>query len=305
MLELLKNFLAMGRKPVNPAESESAGVDCQTIHNLMRYFPIGSHLHYYPEYRKDIMMDTVLVAYSINGELVYSTKDVIFNNGILVFNDRGSRKSYQDIASFYFVVPVVKDEENKLDYGKREELARLGGMSRGNVLSLIAKKDGSQVPVMEAEVHKRAILRDGLYANQSVALLDIDAGSLALTDQRSHLRLQTNVPVALLIPSDGEQQLFNCRMKDFSDCSLRVDVDADVIGEHMPTEGDNLIVNLRLPNRSDMISIAVNVYRVVDNSMVLMFTGRVDHGRMQPLSQIDILNVKANLLQHCHAEVME
>ncbi|MFC1750618.1 hypothetical protein ACFL2V_17635 [Pseudomonadota bacterium] len=305
MLEFLKKSLGLGQRAEAANHPQKQGIDCQAIYDLMRYFPIGTKVHYYPEYHKDIMMDTVLVAYWINGELVYSTQEVTFNNDILVFNDRGSRKSYKDILSFHFVVPIVTDEESKLDYGKREELSRVGGMARGNILTLIAEKNAGQVPVLEAEVNKRAMLRDGLYANQHVALLDVDVNSLALTDQRSHLRLQTNVPVSLQIPSRGQAQLFSCRMKDFSDCSLRIEIDPDVIGEYMPEEGDSLIVSFRLPNCPDMIAITVNVFRVTGNSLVMAFTGRVDQGRTHPLSQIDILNVKANLLQHCHADVME
>ncbi len=304
MLSFLKKSLGIGAQ-ATANQSDNSPVDCQVIYHLMRYFPIGVKLRYFPEYQKDIMMDTVLVAYWINGELVYSTQGATFNNGILVFNDRGSRKSYQDIHSFCFVVPEVKEEENKLDYNKREVLARVGGLVRGNTVTLIAEKNAGQVPVLDAEVSKRATLPEGLYANQSVALLVPDVGSLSLTDQRAHLRLQINVPVSLQISDNGQMRLINCRMIDFSDCSLRVSIDPELAVDYWPSEGDSLIVSFHLPNCPDMISIAVSVYRTTGESIVMMFSGRADKGRMQPLSQIDILNIKANLLQHCGADVVD
>ena len=304
MLNFLKKSLGLGAQTA-ANQADKPGIDCRDIYHLMRYFPIGVKLRYYPEYRKNIIMDTVLVAYWINGELVYATQGATFNNGVLVFNDRGSHKSYTDIRSFRFVVPIFKDEENKLDYNKREELEQLGGMVRGNTVTLMAEKTDGQIPVLDAEVDKCALLEGGLYANQRVALLDLDASSLSLTDQRAHLRLQTNVPVSLQISDKGQPRLISCRMMDFSDCSLRVTIDPELLVDGQPQEGDDLIVSFHLPNCPDMISIAAKVYRVMGDSIVMMFTGKADKGRMQALSQIDILNVKANLLQHCGADVVD
>ncbi len=306
MLEFIKKSLGMGSGEAKKAKQvERESISCETIVNFIRYFPIGTKLRYYPEYRKDIMMDTLLVAYWINGELVYSTQGVTFNNNILVFHDRGSPKSYQKVESFRLVVPVFDEQESKLDYSKREELAKIGGMARGNTITLIAEKSAGHVPVIETVVNKRAVLKEGLYANQNIAVLDVDFDSLAITDQRAHLRLQTNVPVSIQVSDSGQSRLLNCRMKDFADCSLRVDMDHDLIVDSRPKEGDEIIVSFHLPNIAEQISIAARVYRVMGDAIVLMFTGRIVQGRMQPLNQMDVLNIKANLLQHCAAEVAE
>ncbi len=304
MLEFLKKSLGLNEVAKTKQKVEKKSISCETVVNLMHYFPIGTRLRYYPEYQKDIMMNTLLVAYWINGDLIYSTKGVSFNNNVLVLNDRGTHRSYQIIDSFRFVVPVLEDQESKLDYAKREELAKVGGMTRGNTITLMAEKHDGQIPVLDTIVNKRAILKDGLYANQQVALLDIDFDSLSITDQRAHLRLQTNVPVSLQVADNGQMRLLNGRMKDFSDCSLRVDVEHDLIVDSRPKEGEEVIVSFHLPNCPEMISLAVKVYRVMGDSIVMMFSGRVENGRMRPLSQIDILNVKANLLQHCAADVV-
>ena len=43
------------------------------IRTLLEFFPIGKKLRYYPEFKQDIVFDTLILAYCVNGNYVYSS----------------------------------------------------------------------------------------------------------------------------------------------------------------------------------------------------------------------------------------
>ena len=100
----------------------------------------------------------------------------------------------------------------------------------------------------------RALIKDGFYANQTVALLEVDAESLLLTDQRAHMRLQTNIPAQLQVMRRGEYKNLNATMVDFSDISLRLVIAYDPDSEVKMRASDDLIISFNLPGRSEQIS---------------------------------------------------
>lgn len=274
-------------------------LDGRTIFRLMRHFPVGAKIQYYPEYQKNIVLDSVVIAYAINDLFVYSTSGLICDEkGILAFSDQGLERVFKKITSFRIVLPVFSQSEAKLDYIRREELLKVGGLVKGNVITLMAEQSAGQVPVLETIVEKRTMLKEGFYANQTVALLEVDAATLMLSDQRAHLRLKTNIPATIQVSKRGEYALLNCTMIDFSDRSLRLQMDAEYAAEAMPKEGGKLIVSFNLPGQSEYISLVGEVFRIEGDAIVVMLTGFVKSGQSVELGQIEMLKIKANLLQH-------
>jgi len=275
-------------------------LDGRTIFRLMRHFPVGAKIQYYPEYQKNIVLDSVVIAYAINDSFVYSTAGLTCDesNGVLAFSDQEQKRLFKKITSFRIVLPVFSQSEAKLDYIRREELLKVGGLVKGNVITLMAEQSGGQVPVLETIVEKRTMLKEGFYANQTVALLEVDAATLMLSDQRAHLRLKTNIPATIQVSKRGEYALLNCTMIDFSDRSLRLQMDAGYAAEAMPKEGGKLIVSFNLPGQSEYISLVGEVFRIEGDAIVAMLTGFVKGGQSVELGQIEMLKIKANLLQH-------
>jgi len=275
-------------------------LDGRTIFRLMRHFPVGAKLQYYPEYQKNIVLDSVVIAYAINDSFVYSTAGLTCDEstGVLEFSDQDRKRVIKKITSFRIVLPVFSQSEAKLDYIRREELLKVGGLVKGNVITLMAEQSGGQVPVLETIVEKRTMLTEGFYANQTVALLEVDAATLMLSDQRAHLRLKTNIPATIQIARRGEYTLLNCSMIDFSDRSLRLQMDAEYAEEAMPREGGKLIVSFNLPGQSEYVSLVSEVFRIEGDAIVVMLTGFVKNGQSVELGQIEMLKIKANLLQH-------
>ncbi len=275
-------------------------LDGHAIFRLISHFPVGANVVYYPEYRKDITLESVVIAYALNDKVVYSTQDLSCDDssGTLEFDDQGHHNKFKKITSFRIILPVFNHGENKLDYVRREELLKIGGLVKGNTITMTAPHINGQVPALETIVQKRSMLKDGLYANQTVAFLDVDIDSLILTDQRAHLRLQTNIPATLQVSKTKHNELLNATMVDFSDRSLRLLVDEEDSEQVMPKEGNGLVVSFNLPGQSEYISLVGKVFRVTDRAVIVMLTGYVEQGQIEELGQIELLKIKANLLQN-------
>lgn len=303
------NFFKNNSKPAGGGgQGDTPLLDGRALCRVMRHFPVGSRVHYYPEYRKEIVLESVVIAYAINGDYIYSAHGLNCDekSGALTFEEQGARKSYTKIKSFNIIVPVFTQSEAKLDYVRREELLKVGGLVAGNTITLMAEQQSGQVPVLDTMVQKRSVLKEGYYANQTVALLEVNAASLLLTDQRAHLRLQTNIPAQLRVTRRGEYKELSGVMVDFSDISLRLVVatnpapDAEAV---KLKESDDLFISFNLPGRSEQIVLLGEIFRIEGDAVVVMLKGMVEKGQVARLGQIEILKIKANLLQHGQAKL--
>lgn len=302
---MFRFFKSGSRSAAGDGPSDEALLDGRALGRVLQHFPVGGRVQFYPEYRKEILLDSVVIAYVINGEFIYSFVDLQCDakSGSFSLEERGTRKLFSKIKSFNIVVPVHTQSEAKLDYIRREELLKVGGLVPGNTITLMAEQQGGQVPVLETVVQKRAVIKDGFYANQTVALLEVDAESLLLTDQRAHMRLQTNIPAQLQVMRRGEYKNLNATMVDFSDISLRLVIAFEPDSEVKMRASDDLIISFNLPGRSEQISLLGNVFRIEGDAVVVMLKGMVEKGQTARLGQIDVLKIKAHLLQHGKANL--
>lgn len=287
------------------AQAEKREIQPGAVCRLMRLFPIGTKVRFYPEYRKEITLDSVIIGYVINGEMVYSVQGLVCDkdSGPIAFSDQTRMHSYSRIDSFRIMVPAVNQAEQKLDYSRREELQKIGGLSPGNTITLISERQGQQIPVLETTVQKRSMLNQGFYAGTTVAMLDVDISTLKLTDQRAHVRLQTNMPVSVQYYDGPNSNLVNCTMLDFSECSLRLKFGDEFPAEAMPQVGEDLILSFLMQDRAGNISLIGTVFRVSNDAVVVMLKGSLNGKQaVVPLSPIDILEIKANLLQNGRAQ---
>lgn len=295
MLDFLKN------KGSGQAGTEVVPLlDGPSLFRMMRHFPIGAKVDYYPEYRKELLLDSVVIAYSINSELIYSAQNVSCDEktGLIEFDDQTEHKIFKKITGFRIVLPVFTQSENKLDYMRREELNKIGGLVKGNVITLIAEQNNGQLPILETVVDKRTILKQGYYANQTVALLEVDFDSLMLTDQRVSMRLKTNLPATMQVVKKGVQDLINCSMGDFSDQAIRLIMDENFLEKVLPKVGSVVIISFNLPGQSEQVSLMAEVFRADQKIVVAHLKGVLKKGQVTPLGQMDMLKIKSNLLQH-------
>ena len=160
---MLKAFLAGVRKSGAVADaSESAGhsvsFDTERLKLLVEFFPIGKKLRYIPEFKKEIEFDTLLVAYCVNGEYIYSWESIELDaSGVptaFLVGDRGVRIPVSQLKQFQILVPDTSDLELTLDYHRRAIIGRGRQFIKGNYISLISNSGARGVSTMDTEVAK-------------------------------------------------------------------------------------------------------------------------------------------------------
>ncbi len=268
---------------------------------LFRYFPLGEKIRYYPEYQKEGALETIVLGYSVNGQFVFSPVDIgcqqDAERDVLRLTVDGQAHLVQEVESFSLLIPFNQEDENKRDYGRRAELGPRGPFRRRNTITLLACSIGGTLSQLDTEVNKVLPLTDGIYAGHEVVVLDVLPGSLKLTDQRQHYRLQTELPASLSI-RDGETH--QCTLLDLSEGSVRLqftEITADIMAL---TEFRRLKLsfNVDVDGKGKAYALDGVMYRKTDDRLVMKLQGIYKDGKVMPLGLVDILDIKANLVQH-------
>ena len=293
-----KNF---GSSREVPADNTSAAkIDLGRVRTLIEFFPIGKKLRYYPEFNKDIVLDTLIVAYCVNGHFVYSLESIesdpegtptAFRCG-----ENETRVPASGVKLFQVLVPDTSDLEMKLDYLRRAQISRHGQFSAGNYISLVSNAGIKGVSTVDTEVVKQIILRDGPYAQMNMVLLTPELNTLAVSDQRRKPRTKTNVPVTVVVPTENYSG--QCTIVDISDADLRIRLNEK--GEAIPPvhKGDGMIVDIRLGEAERHYSVKGSVIRRSSETCVIRLDGQLREGRLVPFSPLDLLELKAGLLNY-------
>lgn len=300
---MLKSFLKGGSDA--RAGSEAPGrrrraVDQERLATLVNFFPIGKKLRYYPEFKKDIVFDTLLVAYCVNGRFVYSAEALEFDaSGQLqafLFDEGSRRLPVGEIESLQFLVPDTSEQEASLDYVRRAELGRGRQFNKGNYISLISAAGARGVSVVDTEVDRKTVLKEGPYANTDMVLLAPELGSLTVTDQRRQARARTCVPVMMEVSRRSLRG--PCTLVDMSEAAVRIRVRD---GEVMPAmeRGEEVLIELELGEDGQRYLLRGSVFRRSAEACVVKLLGRVNQdGALVALSPLELLELKARLINY-------
>lgn len=286
--------------------SGSAGASMEPLSiakltELFRYFPLGEKIHYYPEYQKEGALETIVLGYSVNDQFVFSPVDIRCQQDgerdVLRLTVDGHERLVQEVESFSLLIPFNVEDENKRDYGRRAELGPRGPFRRQNIISLTACSTGGTLSHLDTTVRKVLPLTSGIYAGHDVVLLDVSLNSLTLTDQRQHYRLQTELP-ALLSIKDGETH--SCALVDFSEESVQLSFEEFSADMLALTEYRRLTLTFDVTQDGHGKDYSLDgvMYRRTDNSLVMKLQGIYKDNKLQSLGLVDILDIKASLLQH-------
>ncbi|MFB0935427.1 MAG: PilZ domain-containing protein [Propionivibrio sp.] len=293
-------------KNLGSAKEEHAGhaaaarIDPSRVRTLIEFFPIGKKLRYYPEFNKDIVLDTLIVAYCVNGYFVYSLESIETDADgtptAFVSGENEIRIPASGIKLFQLLVPDTSDLEMKLDYLRRAQISRHGQFSKGNYISLMSNAGIKGVSTVDTEVAKQVVLRDGPYAQMNMVLLTPELNTLSVSDQRRKPRTKTNVPVTVLVPTENYSG--QCTIVDISDADLRIRLNEK--GEAIPPvyKGDAMIVDIRLGEAERHYSVKGSVIRRSSETCVIRLDGQIRDGRLSPFSPLDLLELKAGLLNY-------
>jgi hypothetical protein len=276
-------------------------IDLDRIRALIEFFPIGKKLRYYPEFHQDIVLDTLVVAYRANGHFIYSMESIEADrNGLpLLFrvDEERFRLPAAGLRSFQLLVPDTSHLERKLDYTRRAQIGRNGQFAIGNSISLISNAGMKGVSTLDTEVVRQILLSDGPYAHTNMVLLTPSLATLSVSDQRRKPRARTNVPVTAFLPAD---EVLQGTLVDISDARIRLRLDGLNGRETLPAlrKGDALDLEIHLGESERQYSVQGSVIRCSAETCVVALAGQIDAGRLVPFTDLDLLELKAVLLNY-------
>lgn len=299
---MLKAFLGKrGRAAAEPAEKPPVrSIEPDHLKTLIEFFPIGKKLRYYPEFKKEIVFDTLMVAYAVNGEFVYSSESVERDaNGYpLAFRtgEDGMRTPVSQLRLFQIVVPDTSDLERQLDYHRRAELGRGKQFNKGNYISLISNSGARGMATVDTEVAKPLLLNSGPYAHTRMILLTPEFSSLNVSDQRRKPRTNTCAPVVLCLPGGGLSG--PCVIADISDDAVRVRVRDREVPLPPMAAGAEVTLDVDLGDAGRRYLLAGRVLRRASDACVIHLEGLFEGGRFKKFGPLDLLEIKAGLLNY-------
>jgi hypothetical protein len=300
MLKALWNSLTGTAE--NSDSNAVARIDRERLRMLIEHFPIGRKLRYYPEYQRDIVFNTLVVAYCINGEYVYARDaveaDAAGEPTAFLVGESRTRVPLENVSRFSLVVPDTSDMERTLDYIRRANIGRHGQFSRGNAITLLADAGQRGIPAVDTQVEKRIRMPGGPYADIGLIQLEPEFRTLTITDQRHRQRLQTDVPVDLFVSEDAPP--VRCILNDFSEQSARLVVSEP--GHSMPPMApeDGVTVAFSLGDPPKTFMIRGVVFRRNDDSCVIKLQRLYQDGEFVNFRLFDMLEIKTGLLNYGH-----
>jgi hypothetical protein len=299
MKKLTMGFFGRERSAEPPrAEDIGQPIDPERLAELMRCFPISGKIRYFPEHRKDIVLESIVIAYGIDHRLIYTQHEIhIDDDGgrpVVMVDDDWKDRRIREVQSFCLLIPFAGGGmKGDLDYDRRVALETGGFLQRGETLTLMSLGNARGVPHVRSLVRKRTLLKTGYYANHAVVVLEVQPETLNHIDQRQQMRVRTAIPVTL--QSTDEAPPCSAMMVDFTESSmkLRLDPSAQALAERR-----NLIVTIDLPAHGRKFILGGKPLRRDGEYLVISLASRFRDSRFRDIELMDALDLKATLLQH-------
>ncbi len=299
---MLKSFLGISHGINEPEESPALTANgAERLKKLIECFPIGRKLRYFPEFKKELVFDTVLVAYCLNRKFIYSVDAIerdaqghptAFRAG------EGERKTpFSELKQLELLVPDTSQLEMKLDYQSRAVLGREGQFNTGNAISLISNA-GNEVWVIDTRVAKRVVLPDGPYAAMKMVLLTPDLTTLAAFEQRRNIRAKTCAPVTVSLADGTLSESCAVVIVDVSETEVRIrvrDRGSSLLGMN---PGDEVILDIDLGTEEQHRTIKGVILRRSPENCVIELKGLFKDGILASFGLLDLLELKAGLLNY-------
>lgn len=272
----------------------------EKIAEIIHAFPIGMRLHFFPEYREELLLESIIIGYKINRHFIHNQHE------ITIETEAGRPRLYLDVDSklerqngideFAFLLPRENESTNKLDINRKAELQHIGTFRPGNTITLVSSPQAHGSLSVETEVRRLITLKSGVYAHNDAAVLDLTPNTLRYTEPHHHVRLYTNIP-ATLHTTTGEEK-YQVSLKDFSEGHLRVAFDASSPLGRVAQLGKDMILDLPLPECKQYYVLQGKIFKLAEDSLVLKTEQYMVNGKMAHLGLIDALSIKSTLLDH-------
>ena len=283
--------------PKGRDEDADVALDGEMMKMLGEHFPIGKKVRYYPEFQRDIVFHTIIIAWRVNEYYVYS-REAIQKDGdgmpvAFLVGEKKARLPLDKVRRLQLMVPDTTDMERSLDYARRATLGRNGQFVRGNTITLIADTCRNGIPSVDTLVDSRLRMKDGPYSDNQMILLRPDLDTLQIADQRQKARVQSRIPVSLYLKEDAPP--VGCILGDFSDVSLRLKA---APGQAMPPlkVNDKVVVVIDLGDAASTYRVKGSVFRAAADTCVIKLKQLYKDGDFSPIKTMDVLEIKTGLL---------
>jgi len=299
MFKLIWNNNNRSAKDRQEAEAPgSVAPDHEQLRMLAEHFAVGRKIRYFPEYQRDIVFQTIILAYRVNDHFIYS-RDAIRKDGdgapsAFVVEGLKAPLRIEQVRKLQLMVPDTSDMERSLDYVRRASLGRNGQFVRGNAITLIAETCNRGIPSLDTQVDSRIKMKDGPYLDNQMVLLRPDFDTLRIADQRQKARVQSNVPVNLYLTDD--QPPVHCVLADFSDVSLRLKPAPGHQALPAIKANDKVVVVLNLGDALSSYRLKGTVFRAAPDACVIRMKQLYKDGEFYPIKTMDVLEIKTGLL---------
>lgn len=276
---------------------ETHAFDRVRLKMLIDYFPVGRKLHYSPEYLVDIVFDTVIIAYRVNNQFIYSRDEVVLDDEGFPLGFRVSAIKFLAVEKLHrlqFLLPDTSYLEMTLDYFSRAEIGRYGQFRQGNAMTLVAANDDRGAPTIETTVDRRQTMKAGPYADSSTILVTPDLTSLVVADKRRKQRVETRVRAELYLADDDEA--YACLLGDFSEHNLRLQVRDETQVMPPMESGDTVVVEFAVGETATLCRLRGKLFRRVDEFCVVAIEHIYKFGEFEKVKMMDIVEIKTGLL---------
>ena len=283
--------------PTKNSTVDSGLFDRAKMKMLNDYFYISKKVRYYPEYQREIVFDTIIVAYCVNSQFIYFRDDVLLDDDGFPTGFRIAGKkvlALESVKKFQLLVPDTTELEMTLNYASRAELGRAGQFRPGNAMTLVVETDERSIPTVDTTVDRRHIMKAGPYEGSSTVLVTPDFDTLVLADKRRKQRVETAVSAHLYLAPDALP--FQCVLGDFSEQSLRLQVSAPSHSMPAMKAADQVIIEFALGDAALVCRFRGRVFRRTDDFCVIDIEHLYKLGEFENVKAIDIMEIKAMLL---------
>ena len=286
------------RPPGGREEDKDQAIDGERLKMLAEHFSIGRKIRYFPEFQRDIVFHTIIIAWRVNDHYVYAREAIEKDDegtptGFLV-GEKKTRLPLGKVKRLQLMVPDTTDMERSLDYVRRASLGRNGQFVRGNAITLISDTCQRGIPSVDTQVVSRIRMKDGPYADNQMVLIRPELDTLTIADQRQKARVASHVPVSLYLKDDAPP--VGCILGDFSDVSLRLLVASDQKALPPMKVNDKVVVILNLGDAASIYRIRGSVFRTAADSCVIRLKQFYKDGDFSPIKTMDVLEIKTGLL---------
>jgi hypothetical protein len=280
-----------------------------SVSECLRHFPIGTRILYAPESKRELRLESVLMAYSIDRHLLYAREDVVketvAGRSLLRLRTEGPDVRLERVRNVHFMVPhQLRSEIDFKPAGRdrpEEKLVQkpVNDFERGSLLTLFCFSPYGRVPNIRALVRSTSTLTGGPYVNHRVVTLDPLFTTLSYADKRRFFRMRTQIPVLLQLPGDetGHEGV----LEDFSERFVRLRTRSAAV-LRAASEGQRLALSFELPTGPGGVTLHGTVARQRRDGVVLELKSILKDGRLLDFQLVDQIELKSALLQHPSTE---